>query len=1021
MEPVLNVFKVFELVDKCELAKAKEMLNKFKRDWEAFKILAECRVLIEDMELEQGNEFIEDLEYKLDKKIIKENENFFKTFIEICKCLLEFYKNHLETARRIFEDLIYSNYSQEYLMHVRSVLARVCKQGLFSVSEEKEKFLGFFQMSFNVTPNSMWHIVASDWFVQWCSFVGAKQEDFSCTVPVIKNKSVKRPGPIDNSSILLKENEDEFLQDPKNPCFLFTLKPGLTEGIDFVIIPHKAFEIIGNSYGTKQDIIRYAIEQNDTIYQLEIYLKTVKIGFLSGLKFNIKKVNISRKETLGYLKKLVLYSQNIQSRIWKVDLNKLPMNRLQTLATKTFSTYLNGAVVMDDRIVIDDAEISESNLLLIEVNYKNKYVYSDDPSLLVNKCYFCQASSQVISCKQCRRKLYCTNECLSMHFEEHKKSCKTRPKRPFLGLFSCFCRQNELSDQEEASPEYLPSLHNIKPFKLVGLQNLGNTCFMNSALQCLASTKELTRFFLTNEFQSQINKSNPLGTKGKLAFEYAELLYSIQKTKEKSVAPWKLKKTISLYASQFAGHQQHDSHEFLMFLINGLHEDLNRVTKKPYYNTDVPEGEMSQMAEENWKRHLSRNQSFVVDLMHGQYRSTLKCPKCSNVSFAFDPFSCLSLPIPQLGVKKLSIKYVPGSKSSQPVYLFTFYVNGRNTVSELISKVSGFLKDKPNLVLPIEIGPFGCEEIDDSASVNELRGNNLYLFECDQEFSNYVLVKFRSDSHYSFECYHRIVGIEDGSSYEDLHRLVFNCFSNICLNSEEENDFLPYLNQGFYKLVYEANRDNNCCICYDRRCKGCEIFSNKVKIRGFYKEKSYFSVGFLIQKTNKFMLDLNLLKQSVSIKPQDLVQRGSVSIYDCFSSFSEPEILDKQNEWYCPKCRKHVQASKVLEVYKVPRILIIHLKRFRTQGFTREKLVTPVNYPVENLDISQYVISDQKPGPYELFAVSNHFGALAGGHYTASVKQDSSWFYCNDAEISETKDLSDTSSYVLFYRLKSYT
>jgi len=106
-------------------------------------------------------------------------------------------------------------------------------------------------------------------------------------------------------------------------------------------------------------------------------------------------------------------------------------------------------------------------------------------------------------------------------------------------------------------------------------------------------------------------------------------------------------------------------------------------------------------------------------------------------------------------------------------------------------------------------------------------------------------------------------------------------------------------------------------------------------------------------------------------------------------------------------------------VYKVPQVLIIHLKRFRTQGYTREKLTTQVNFPVDNLDISQYVIGDQKPGPYELFAVSNHFGALVGGHYTASVKIGPKWFYCNDSEISETKELSETSSYVLFYRQKS--
>lgn len=118
-------------------------------------------------------------------------------------------------------------------------------------------------------------------------------------------------------------------------------------------------------------------------------------------------------------------------------------------------------------------------------------------------------------------------------------------------------------------------------------------------------------------------------------------------------------------ASQFTGYAQHDAQEFMAFLLDGLHEDLNRIQNKPYTETVDSDGRLDEVsrgawgvwtcfcdwehvlvsffstfplgvltqvvADEAWQRHKMRNDSFIVDLFQGQFKSKLVCPMCSKV------------------------------------------------------------------------------------------------------------------------------------------------------------------------------------------------------------------------------------------------------------------------------------------------------------------------------------------------------------------------------------------------------
>lgn len=105
---------------------------------------------------------------------------------------------------------------------------------------------------------------------------------------------------------------------------------------------------------------------------------------------------------------------------------------------------------------------------------------------------------------------------------------------------------------------------------------------MNSALQCMQHTRGLTQYFVDMCYKNEINEDNPIGSKGKLIKAYVSFLESTMTTDQNVVIPSRLKWTIGKVKEMFSGYEQQDSQEFLLFMLDTLHEDLNRVIKKPY-------------------------------------------------------------------------------------------------------------------------------------------------------------------------------------------------------------------------------------------------------------------------------------------------------------------------------------------------------------------------------------------------------------------------------------------------------
>ncbi|XP_062341331.1 ubiquitin carboxyl-terminal hydrolase 32-like isoform X2 [Osmerus eperlanus] len=592
------------------------------------------------------------------------------------------------------------------------------------------------------------------------------------------------------------------------------------------------------------------------------------------------------------------------------------------------------------------------------------------------------------------------------------------------------------------------SRHNVPTEKgATGLSNLGNSCFMNSSIQCVSNTKPLTDYFTSGTHLYELNRTNPIGMKGHMAKCYGDLVQELWSGTQKNLAPLKLRWTIAKYAPRFNGFQQQDSQELLAFLLDGLHEDLNRVHDKPYVELKDSDGRPDwKVASEAWENHLRRNRSIVVDLFHGQLRSQVKCKTCGHVSARFDPFNFLSLPLPMdnsmhmeiivikldgsapvryglrlnaddkyTGLKRL-LSELCGLRQEQILLSEVHASNIKNFPSDnqkVRRAVSGFLcafeipvpgsstaippatdpdldeRAAPGLVnggvamaegdspgvglvtegMPSTVVPCGTE-----ASLAPSLSNGQTPASPNSPFIGYIIAihrkMMRAELYFLSSQKNRpslfgmplIVPCTVRTRARDLYDAVWTQVSRLASPlppQEASNHALDCDDSMGYQYPFTlrvVQKDGNACACcpWYRFCRGCPVECND--------DKAAVGSSFLAVDWDPTALHLRyqtsqerIVEEHSSVEQSRRAQAEPISLDSCLQAFTSEEELGEDELYYCSKCSTHRLATKKLDLWRLPPILIVHLKRFQFMNGRWIKSQKIVRFPRDQFDPSAFL------------------------------------------------------------------
>ena len=917
------------------------------------------------------------------------------------------------------------------------------------------------------------------------------------------------PGPINNFPMT---DWKDILYDPINEEENIIIKKYLLLKNDFFWINQKDWTILKEAFNYTNEIRRKKEEIEMIQLSAFIFDSDMRKYKNESIKFMKKKlIQISKNKTIKdfeiKIKRCLDYEIN---NIIKEDKNKnekiiklYKINKKnKDIIIEIIISYINNiqtyeSIFLQELIFSDeDKEKSvetilkkynpNTEILIIEI-YPQKINERFLKPLNIYNCSICNKKIDDINkakdlCKLCSMYLFCSNECAEIKKEEENNNNKIKLNHSMIHKYLSELIMKPFKIREFIPKNFYEKIYTKenkeKSKGLVGLFNLGNTCYLNCSLQCLSNTKDLTKYFLFNYYQNDINLQTTFGSNGVLVKAYSDLINLMWLSKFVKINPHFFRVAFCVSTHKFMNSQQQDAMEFISLLLNYLHEDLNRVKQKPYLIIEEQREKESDIlaSQRIYSYNLKRDNSIIIDLFNGQFQNTIKCTTCFKEFKKYESFNNISLPIPEEHNHYI-IKFFTTLKCKY----ITININSETTFEDLIINASKYLsknilnsikeaqksKQSPEYINALLKQNIDIIKLDKNKIINiiysqpddenEIQKNykkklkpyinneeEIVLYER-EIIPEYLLNIYvypittdpKDDDNINFLSYPIVFSVKHDLTLENLEKLINEKLSHIFLeNINIKNRHLidlhilhsnKNMNTGILKLIKSYKKCPFCNSDYSEK-KYCPLyfyFNKNDIVSKLFKYSKYSEPIIILARSSYYDLNKEVYP-GYNFEENNILNKYK-NIYDSLNQFGKPEILGEDNLWDCPQCSTKRKISKWMRVFRAPNYLIIQLKRFKKKSnsffnfLESDKNETFVSFPMKNLDLSNYMDGPEKDKCiYNLYAIINHINNFGVNHFTAYCRNNKKWVEYDDHKINyDIENPVTKEAYILFYIKKN--